>query len=220
MTVDEDLRAALEAEIVRPVWLAFVDLDGDPIRVSTAGYDVTFADTGDAELDGFTFSAIDPSVLDVSEVSHREGGSENVTVTLSGILDLDQDILDAIGDRTKYQGRICRLWVGARDTDGNFIGLVLPYYTGWMMAPELVPGPAQQIIRMTVMGYQSMDQDAANRTWLDQKLYDADDTSPESMLASVNGARGGPGAAVGYGGVGASPGALERQRALGLIRPF
>src|SRR5690606_36861074 len=133
VTPDEDFAAALAEEVVGPAWFIFVDLDGDPIRVTTSGYEVTFTDTGDAELDGQVFSPIDPSVVDVSEVVQREGGSEPVTVTLSGMLDVDQDVLDVMGDPAKYQGRVCRPWVGARDATGAFAGLAVPYYTGWMM---------------------------------------------------------------------------------------
>jgi hypothetical protein len=197
---DDDFTDALAEPVILPAWFVYVDLDGDPIRVTTSGYEVSFPDTDDDELGGGAFDPMDPTVIEVGEVSHREGGSEPVTIALSGILTLDQDVLDAIADRTKWQGRVCRLWVGVRDGDGAFLGPVVSYYTGWMTGLEIVPGAESQTIKLSVQNYLTLLQDAPNRTWLDQKIYDADDISPEATLAAINGARSGPGSGLGYGG--------------------
>jgi hypothetical protein len=65
---DSAAQAALAASVRRPVTFAFLDLKGEPIRVTNAPYSFTFAGTGDEDLDGFTFDAVDPRVVSVGPV--------------------------------------------------------------------------------------------------------------------------------------------------------
>ena len=195
--------AALEQEVVRPAFFALIDVQGDVMRVTTAGYNVTFTGTGDPDLDGQTFSAVDPDVVEIGEVTHREGGSETLTLGLSGILELDADTLNNIGDRTKWQGRTLRLWMLVRDATGAAQGGVVPYYTGYMAAAEVVPSPEEQIIRMAVENYLSaLTARASNRGYLNQSEYDAADQSARATIGSANGSNTGPGAGIGGGGSG------------------
>ena len=78
---------------VKPVFYAWLDILGDNIRATTAGYDVVVADSGDSELDG-TYKGVDPQVVNVGDVTHEEGGSQTLTVSLSGMLLPDADLLD------------------------------------------------------------------------------------------------------------------------------
>lgn len=202
--LDADFKAALEGPVVYPAWFIYLDVDGDPVRVTSAGYSVTFGVEDDPDISEQTFSAIDPSALEVGSAVQRQGGSETLSVTLSGLLGVDQEALDAIADRSKWQGRIVRLWMGVRDENGEFIGAVAPYYTGYMMSVEISPSPQSQTINLSVENYLSLLSNAPNRTWLDQNVYDPADTSPAASLGGVNGARTGPAAGVGF--VGADSG--------------
>jgi hypothetical protein len=193
---DTTASAALDEEIIHDIWFAYLDVEDDPIRVTTAGYSITLTGTGDTDLDGHTFTAVDPTVLDISEVTHREGGSETVYATLSGILELDADVLNAIGDRTKWQGRVARLWMGVRNADGSFAGALVPYYTGYMMLPEIQLSPEQQVISMAIENYLALLNAPSNRSYLSQDRYDPADQSAKATLGAVNGASTGPGAAV------------------------
>ena len=107
-------------EATNPAFYAWLDILGDPIRATTAGYNVTIAGSGDAELDGF-YDAIDPTVVNIGEVVNREGGSETVTASLSGellraVVELDGQEVASIqsGNRTsELQG------LAARGTGGR-----------------------------------------------------------------------------------------------------
>jgi 3D (Asp-Asp-Asp) domain-containing protein len=194
--LDSGTSAALDAETIHDVWFAYLNVEDDVIRVTTAGYDVTLTGTGDPDLDGHTFLAVDPSVIDIGEVVHRDGGSETVTARLSGILEFDSETLNAIGDRSRWQGRDARLWLGLRDETGAFAGALVPYYTGYMMTVELMPSAEGQTIELGIENYLALMSAASNRTYLNQGHYDAADQSARATIGAANGAGTGPGAGV------------------------
>lgn len=203
--LDSGTSAALDDEVIHDVWFAFLDIEGDVIRVTTAGYDVTLTGTGDPDLDDQTFVAVDPSVLDIDEVSHREGGSETVTARLSGILEFDAETMNAIGDRARWQGRLVRLWLGIRDADGEWAGALAPYYTGYMMAVELLPSALSQTIELQIENYLALLSSASNRSYLNQAHYDAADQSARATIGAAN-AGAGQGVPPAGGGGGGSDG--------------
>jgi hypothetical protein len=192
------------AEVTHPVWFIFLDVLGDPIRATTAGFDVTFSGSGDDELDG-TYTAMDPTVVSVGDVAAKEGGNDSVEIKLSGLLGLDEELLDTIGDRSNWQGRPVRLWMQIRNQADVGQGAVAPYHTGYMSSVDIEPSPESQTIKLVTEGYLATITRASNRTYLDQKLYDAADTSAAATIAAANGVRVGPGK--GVSGAGGSPGA-------------
>jgi len=179
-------------EALKPVFYAWLDILGDPIRATTAGFSVQLTATGDTELDG-VYQGIDPEVVNISEVMHQEGGSQTVTASLSGLLLPDNELLNTIGDRTNWQGRVARLWVQIRDENGNTRGAIAPYYTGYMNAIEIHPSPDGQTIEVQIENYLVSLNEATGRTWMSQSIYDAGDTSASATLASANNAGTGQG---------------------------
>jgi hypothetical protein len=185
---------------IKPIYFAFLDLVGDPVRVTTAGFNVTFSSTGDADLDGFTFSAVDPRFIEVGEVSYREGGSETLTCSLSGILGLDSDTLNLLGDRANWQGREARLWKLIRNEAGVQQGAIIPYYTGYCSTVEIQPSPKSQTISLGIEHYLASLTAPSNRTYLSQNRYDAADQSARATMGSTNAGKTGPGGGVVPGG--------------------
>jgi hypothetical protein len=94
---DATATTQLGAQVLRPAFLCWLDIVGDPVRATTWPADLTFTGTGDADLDDFTFLALDPTVTNVSPVKHQDGGSETVTASLSGMILPDADLLTLIG---------------------------------------------------------------------------------------------------------------------------
>lgn len=195
-THDSTAAAALANEVRYPAFFVYLDILGDPIRATDAGYSWTFAGTGDADLDGFTFSPIDPQVIDVGAVTFSESGSETLTLTLSAIAGVDTDLLDDIDDKAKWQTRAIRLWKLERSASGAAEGAIVPYFTGYMSSVEFDPSPGGTVIRLNCEHYlAAITAQASNRSYLGQSEYDPADTSAKATIACANGASAGPGRA-------------------------
>lgn len=199
--LDTTAKAAVAGSFA-PAWIIFLDVTGDPVRVTSFGKNTTFASTGDSDLDGNTFVAFGGEFLDVGDVTNSDSGSDTLTVTLSGIVTLDTALLNAIGDRTKWQGRACRIWFQLYDPTGvNPQGAVVSHYTGYMSSVTINPSPTTQTITLTVENYLAAFNDASNRSYLNQSDYDSTDTSAAATIAASNGSV--------RGGVGVSGGAAD-----------
>jgi hypothetical protein len=178
--------AALDSGNIEPVLIVYLDVASDPVRAMDGPYSTTFSGTGDPDLDGHSFDAYGWLVTAVSPVSHSEGGSDTVTITLSGLIDVDSALMNAIGDRTRYKGRIARLWQGLVDETGAFFA-VWPLYTGYMMVPRFSIRPDGATIQLEIENYTAVLTDAPSRTYLSQADYDPGDLSAEASVAIFNG---------------------------------
>lgn len=185
---DATASAALDAQVIRPAFFCFLDLVGDPRRVTTAGYDWAFSGTGDADLDGFTYEGINADFVDISEITVAEGGTETVTASISGLPVIDAATYTIIGDRANWQGRVARLWRIIRNEANVQQGGVQHYYTGYMTNLAIrATANEGQTIEMTIEGYISAHSQPSNRTYLDQERYDSGDLSAKAAIAIANG---------------------------------
>ena len=186
---DAAAQVALAAQVRRPVTFCWLDIAGEPIRVTDAPYSFTFTGTGDEDLDGFTFSAVDPRVVSVGDVKAKEGGSDTLTLSLSGLAGVDGETMNAIGNRANYQGRDARLWKAMLDpVTLARVGAIWPYFTGYMAVPKISGDRTSQTISLEIETYLAFFGQASNRTYLDQQLYDPADRSAELAIAIANGA--------------------------------
>jgi hypothetical protein len=186
---DEASQAALAAAVRRPVTFCFLDILNGPIRVTDAPYSVTFSGTGDEDLDGFTFQALDPSFVSVSEVHAKEGGSDTVTLQLSGLAGVDDELMTDIGNKANWAGRDARLWKAMLDPVSlTRLGALWSFHTGYMSVPKIIGDRTNQLINLDVESYLAFFTQASNRTYLDQQSYDAGDMSAELAIAIANGA--------------------------------
>ncbi|PTQ13725.1 hypothetical protein CLG96_00115 [Sphingomonas oleivorans] len=201
---DMAAQAALDAAVRRPVTFAYLDILGEPIRVTNAPYSMNFSGTGDVDLDGFTFDAVDTRFVSVGPVTAKEGGGDTVTVQLSGLAGVDDELMTLIGDKANWQGRDARLWRAMLDPeDFSRIGNIWTYYTGYMAVPKIIGDMTSQLISLDIESYLGFFSQPSNRTWLNQKDYDPGDNSAASSIAIANGtnttapsARGGSGGLV------------------------
>lgn len=187
---DASASAALAAAVIKPAFIGFLDILGDPVRVTTWGASLTFSGTGDPDLDGYTYSAIDPQLVDIGPVKQAEGGSDTVTAALSGLIAVDSDLMTLIGNPANWRGRVARLWLGIHDEADVQQGAVWSYYTGRMVAVGIRGGPDAQTIEVQIENYLATLSAASNRTYLDQSRYDPGDLSAEAAIAIANGLSG------------------------------
>lgn len=183
--VDATTQGALEATVLYWRMLLWADFDGDPLRATSGLYDRTISGSGDAELDGF-YDSYDHNLISVGPVKHNETGSDTVTVTMSGLL-LNADLLNMIGDRTKWQGRSARLWFYCADENETQVGSIIPYYTGYMNDVVIAGSPSEQRITLTIENYLATLSGAPSQTYMMQNLFDAGDLSANATLGAANG---------------------------------
>jgi hypothetical protein len=207
--VDATTQAALEAQVLYWRVLIYADIDGDPIRLTSGVYDKIISSSGDAELDG-TYESYAHDLLEVGEVKHNENGSDTLGVTMNGILPnleyvfdrfdniiYDRDgnplavrgssLLSIIGDKSRWQGRLARLWFYCVDENENQVGSIIPYYTGYMNEVSIAGDPLAQKIMLKIENYLVTLSNASNKTYLQQNLFDPDDLSADAAIAAANG---------------------------------
>lgn len=180
--------AALGEQVIKPVFFIWLDIVDDPLRANTSGTDVTPFGTGDDDLDDFEFKGIRADIISVSPVRFKPGGSESVTVELSGLPSLDDDLIEAIDDRSTWQSRDARLWRIVRNASNIQQGGFHGYYTGKITNLRHGGSPTEGMtITCTIEGYLSVFSEASNRTYLDQSRYDPGDESARATIAVANG---------------------------------
>lgn len=179
--------AALQADIIKPVFYAFLDIAGGQVRCNTSGADVVPSGTGDTDLDGKTFTGINAAFIDIGEVAYRQGGSESVTATLSGIPEVDSASLALLANPANWRGRDARLWRVIRNAANVQQGGFHAYYTGRMTNLSHSAGDDGQTISVTIESYLAVFSEASNRTYLSQDQYDAGDLSARAAVAIANG---------------------------------
>jgi hypothetical protein len=198
--LDATAKAAVAGTGLACAWFIFLDFAGDPLRSTTFPADVAFAGTGDGDLDGQTFVAWGGELVDVGDVANAESGSDTLTVTLSGIVSLDAALLADIGDKSKWQGRLARLWFRLYDPTGTTPqGAIVSYYTGYMSSVRLKASADTQTIELSVENYLAYTTQPSNRSYLNQKDYDPADNSAAATIAAANGLKRNTGASPGGG---------------------
>lgn len=185
---DATASAQLTKSVFSPAWLAYLDFEGDPVRITTAGRQLTFGMVGDPDLNGQTYIAVDPTIVGVTGVSNAEGGAETLSFTLSGIVGPDTDLLNILGDRSKWQGRSARMWCIIYDEAGVQQGAVWPIYTGRMSAMQMMGDPNSQTVKLDVESYLASLKQASGRTYLDQASFDPVDITAQLKIGVANGA--------------------------------
>lgn len=187
---DSTAIAALDAEHIKPAFVGFLDILGNPVRATTWPANLTFAGTGDPDLDGHTFEALKPEFIDISEAKFQEGGGETVTAKLSGLILPDNDLLNIINDEANWRNRVARLWQAVYNENDVRQGAFWNYYTGRMVGMPITGDPGFQVIEVTIETYLAAMSGPSFRTYLDQGDFDPDDHSAEAAIAIANGTSG------------------------------
>lgn len=210
-TMDATAKTAVGSTAFAAAYFIFIDIVGDPLRFTTFGQDTTVTGSGDAELDGI-YPAFGGRLLEVGDVNNSDSGSETMLITLSGIVSMDTALLNEIGDKAKWQGRVARVWCRLYDESGvSPQGAIFPIYTGYASSVKIMAEPTGQMISLSIENWRAAFNQPSNRTYLNQKDYDAGDTSAQATIAASNGMKRDSGAGAGtpgpgYSNVGVGPG--------------
>lgn len=180
--------AALSASVIKPVFFAFLDIDGGAVRCNTSGANITPSGTGDANLDGHEFIGISGEFVEIAPVRYASGGSESVIATLSGIPTVDDVTLALLADPANWRGRDAFLWRVIRNSANVNQGGYHNYYTGKMTSISHAGSPDDgHVLKATIESYLAVFSQASNRTYMDQERFDAGDLSAQATLAIANG---------------------------------
>lgn len=186
---------SLSAAVVQPAILVFADFADLPLRTALAAFDLLVPPgltDADADCAGFTFEAVDSQVLEIGSVSHGEGGTDTLTLTLRAGPD-DTELLAAIETPSLYVGRVVRIWLVLHDGAGTVVQISASTgYTGFMAVPTQTVDPENGVMTVTmeVENWLAILGGAPSRTYLNQKIYDATDLSAD---VSIGGAAAVPG---------------------------
>lgn len=191
MGIDATASAALDATVIKPVFLGFIDFLNEPMRVNTSGADMAFTGTGEPDIDGFTFYGLRANVVDIGSVANTAGGTDSLQIKLSGLPALDSDVLAEIEDPANWRSREIRLWRIIRNAANVQQGGIQHYYTGYMTNLKMPVSDKSQTIEVTVESYLAAYAAASNRSYLDQEKYDSGDLSARAAIAIANNASGG-----------------------------
>jgi hypothetical protein len=183
---DGSASAAIDAEVIRPVWFIYLDFLGDPARANSSGTNIQISGSGDAELDGL-YIGIDARFIEVGDVKSSSGGGDTVIAKLSGLRGLDDEDRETLGDPARWQGRVARMWRIIRDEFGNQQGAVQHYYTGYMQSLGHMGNADEVALELSIEGYLAAFSAPSNRTYMSQKDYDPDDLSAQAAIETANG---------------------------------
>lgn len=209
--VDATTQAALEATVVNWRVLIYADFDGDVLRGTSGLYDKVISGSSDTELNG-TYESFDHNLINVSTVKHNESGSDTVAISMSGLIVNNADFLAIIGDKSKWQGRIARLWFYCVNDNESQIGSVIPYYTGYMNEVSISGSADSQTVTLTIENYLASIAGAQNKTYLIQNTFDSGDLSGEASVSAANGMAEAGNYGYGRGGGGFDDGGAENFR--------
>ena len=192
MDFDAPAIAALQLEVVKPIWYAWLDILGDPVRATTGPANVLFPPSvNDPDLKSQTFMAYNPDLVSVSEIHDQVGGAGQVTASLSGLVVNDNALLNLIANPANWQGRVARFWVGIRDQSNVQQGAVVPYYGGRLSSIEIRGAPTSQTIDCVIESFIASWSRGSGRTYMDQQSFDPADLSAAAALAAANGTKAG-----------------------------
>lgn len=169
--------ATISDNTVNAALLFFADFVDLPIRGAFAPGPLTVPGAltdGDADCWGFTFDPLNSDVLQVSAVSHEDGGTDTLAFTLFADA-ATPDLLTAIENPALYVGRKVRVW--AAIWSGGTVTELRPLYRGYMTQPGQQADGGGFTITMEAENYLALLSAAQGRTYVQSTLYDASDTA-------------------------------------------
>lgn len=177
--------AALDQPTLYPALLIRLDIEGDPLYMWTGPYDYTPSGTGDAMLDGITFT-MGGHIAEFSSVIDSSDGSQPVSITLPGIDPNDVALKQIIWDARIWQFKPAYIWLALLDDNSAIIGTPIRLKTARIDTIEYQGLATEAKLICTIEGHQAWAGEALNSRWSEQKLIDPTDTSNNYVATLAN----------------------------------
>lgn len=171
------LDTVLQAAVVRPVYIGFLDFDGDPLRAWTGPGIFAPTGTGDADLDGFTFGSA-AGIVQVSDFTENMGLSDEFRITMSAADDDLDPYAQLIANRAAFQGRKAVFWRAfLADDESGVQSYVDRMFAGVMVAAESMRGGGQPGQITITCDHDLQKARSAPTRWIDHQFYNPTDTA-------------------------------------------
>lgn len=166
---------ALQQRVVRPVLIVRLDFATDPITAWNGPGIFAPSGSGDAALDGQTFTRVD-AVVELSPIKEDQGIGEPVVLTATAH-DLDEEALrQVVRDKRAWRGKPAYIWVGLMDSDhATVISDPFRAKTGVMTQMKVMRTAEESVIQITIDDDLSNSRSAPWR-WIDHTRTYASDT--------------------------------------------
>lgn len=145
--------AAIGQNVVYEGWFIRLDIEDDPVQIWTGGYDVTFAGTDDAALNGIAFEGRGV-IGGIGEIVDGAGGSQSVKLTLAGVDLEDEALKQVVFDKRRWKRRQAWLWVATLDENYQVVGTPFRVKTGRMDKMRVGQGRGQNYVEVTIESHQ------------------------------------------------------------------
>jgi hypothetical protein len=190
--LDAQWTAALVELGFRTAYFARFEFKSGTTFASTIESAMSISGTGDAAMDGNTFSPIaDGNVIGVGSNTYSYEGSEAFEFTLALSPDASATLQATLVDADEYQGRLCYVWRGLQLTPATESAPASWGFkrirSGYMDSLSSRHGATSDEMRLTVEAHTAYVARASGRTWLDQTVFWPADTGADYIVACSNG---------------------------------
>ncbi|MBB5709446.1 hypothetical protein [Sphingomonas xinjiangensis] len=183
---------ALEAAGITTAILGSLEFKSETVNVWTGAHPLTISGSADTSLDGKTFDPlVHGVVLNIGDNAYSMSGSEALKIALAIPSAPSEAIAAASVYPEEYQGRNATLWralmiappgVGTPPT-----WVFRRIRSGAMDTVEISNDGQAHTFTLSIEGHASLISNATNSTYMDQKRFDAADTSQDYVAACANG---------------------------------
>ncbi len=189
---DTSILAALEAAGITTCILGSLEFKSETVNVWTGAHPLTVQGSTDTLLDGKTFEPmVHGVVLNIGDNAFSMSGSEALDISLAIPSAPSRAIAAATVYPDEYQGRLATLW--------RAIMIVPPgagtpptwafrrIRSGSMDQVKVSNDGISHTFTLSIEGHASLISNASNSTYMDQKRFDAADTSQDYAASCANG---------------------------------
>lgn len=171
------LNAEAEKPVIYPIWLLWMDVEGDALFAHTGTGSISFAEgeTGDPLLDGNTFEGLGVFAA-MGDIQESENGSGPMRLTLPGVDPDEPGFKPLIADARRWQFRRAVVWFTYINEDGT--GLVdYPERekTGRLDGLRVSHDTGTCTISINIEGFAASSGPPINTKYADQPEIDASD---------------------------------------------
>ena len=149
------------------------------------------ANTGDTMLDGQTFHALSPEMVELGENTFSLSGSGELTIALNIPADPNVTLAAAQVYPNEYQARPAILWRAVKLVTNDPLAPPQWYFrrirSGSMDRLEIQNDGMSHKFILTIESHSGRITNASNQTYLNQRSYDPNDASQDFALSIANG---------------------------------